>query len=139
MVSSEDAQFRDAQPIPEVVEAASRPGLRLTEIVATLVDGYADRPALGQRARELVTDSETGRTSTRLLPAFETISYRDVWDRVAAIATALAQRLHRTGERGRFRRHDRLREPRLFHRRPGLRLPRAWCRCRCSTTHLSLS
>ena len=55
----------------------------------TLVDGYADRPALGQRARELVTDTTTGRTSTRLLPSFETISYRELWDRVGAIATAL--------------------------------------------------
>ena len=53
------------------------------------MDGYADRPALGQRARELVTDPTTGRTSTRLLPSFETISYRDLWERVGAIATAL--------------------------------------------------
>ena len=59
-------------------------------MLQTLVDGYADRPALGHRARELVTDSTTGRISMRLLPSFETISYRDVWDRVAAlIATAL--------------------------------------------------
>ena len=53
------------------------------------MDGYADRPALGQRTRELVTDPTTGRTSTRLLPSFETISYRELWQRVGAIATAL--------------------------------------------------
>jgi fatty acid CoA ligase FadD9 len=84
-----DRQFREAQPLPEVIESASRPGLRLAEILQTLVDGYADRPALGQRARELVTDTATGRTYERLLPSFETISYREVWDRVRAIATAL--------------------------------------------------
>lgn len=86
---TDDPQFRDARPIPEVIEAASAPDLRLTEVLQTLVDGYANRPALGHRARDLATDSDTGRTSVRLLPTFETISYREVWDRVAAIASAL--------------------------------------------------
>lgn len=64
-----DAQFRTARPIPQVIEAASHPGLRLTEVLASLADGYADRPALGNRTRELVTDTTTGRTSRRLLPS----------------------------------------------------------------------
>jgi fatty acid CoA ligase FadD9 len=84
-----DPQFRNARPIAEVIDAARDHNLRLTEVLQTLVEGYADRPALGQRARELVTDIATGRTSVRLLPTFESISYREVWDRVAAIATAL--------------------------------------------------
>ena len=84
-----DEQFRNARPIPAVIEAAGAPGLRLNEVLQTIVDGYADRPALGHRARELVTDDTTGRTTTRLLPRFETMSYREVWDRVSAIATAL--------------------------------------------------
>jgi fatty acid CoA ligase FadD9 len=83
-----DVQFRAAAPVPEVIEAACRPGLRLTEVLETLVEGYADRPALGQRARALVTDAGTGRTSVRLSPQFETISYREFWDRVRAIASA---------------------------------------------------
>jgi fatty acid CoA ligase FadD9 len=82
-----DPQFRAAAPLPEVIEAACSPDLRLTQIFETIVEGYADRPALGQRARELVTDA-TGRTSVQLLPRFETISYREVWDRVRAIASA---------------------------------------------------
>src|ERR1700755_1176032 len=83
-----DAQFRAAAPIPEVIDAACSPGLRLTEVFETLVEGYADRPALGQRARELVTDAGTGRTSVRLLPQFDTITYREFWVRVCAIASA---------------------------------------------------
>jgi fatty acid CoA ligase FadD9 len=83
-----DAQFRAAEPIPAVAEAARRPGLRFAPLLQTLVDGYADRPALGQRARELVTDPETGRTSAVLLPSFETIRYGDLWARVGAIAGA---------------------------------------------------
>ena len=132
-----DPQFRNAKPIAEVIEAASQPDLRLAEILQTLVDGYADRPALGHRARELVTDTTTGRTSMRLLPRFDTISYRELWDRVGAIATALRERLDRPGEPGRLRRHDRLRQPRLPDGRPGDAPTSAWCRCRCSTTRRS--
>jgi fatty acid CoA ligase FadD9 len=82
-----DPQFRAAAPLPEVIEAACTPGLRLTEVFETIIEGYADRPALGQRARALVTDAD-GRTSVQLQPRFETISYREVWDRVRAIASA---------------------------------------------------
>jgi len=82
-----DQQFRAAAPLLEVIEAACTPDLRLTQIFETIVEGYADRPALGMRARELVTDA-TGRTSVQLQPRFETISYRQVWDRVRAIAGA---------------------------------------------------
>jgi fatty acid CoA ligase FadD9 len=82
-----DPQFRAAAPLPEVIEAACTPELRLTEIFETIVEGYADRPAIGQRARELITDSD-GRTSTQLRARFDTITYREVWDRVRAIASA---------------------------------------------------
>src|SRR6201988_5095006 len=83
-----DAQFRDAASVPEVSDAVCTPGLRLTEVLETIVEGYGDRPALGQRARELVTDAGTGRTSVRLSPQFDTISYREFFDRVRAIASA---------------------------------------------------
>jgi fatty acid CoA ligase FadD9 len=83
-----DPQFRAAAPLPEVIEAACTLDLRLTQVFETIVEGYADRPALGQRARELVNDAATGRTSPQLLSRFETISYREMWDRVRAIASA---------------------------------------------------
>jgi fatty acid CoA ligase FadD9 len=86
-----DGQFAASKPNPAVLEAARRPGLRLAEILQTFIDGYADRPALGQRARELVTDPATGRTSTRLLPRFDTISYRELWAQVKATASAWDQ------------------------------------------------
>jgi fatty acid CoA ligase FadD9 len=83
-----DAQIRAAEPRPEVMAAVRRPDLRLTEVLETLVDAYADRPALGSRARETVRDDTTGRTSTRLLPHFETITYRELWSNVGAVASA---------------------------------------------------
>lgn len=83
-----DPQFRAAEPDRAVIEAARQPGLRLAQILQKLAEGYRDRPALGERAREFVVDPATGRTSAHLLGKFETITYRDVWERVRAIATA---------------------------------------------------
>src|SRR5258708_28576504 len=37
-----DPQFRAAAPLPEVIEAACAPDLRLTQIFETIVEGYAD-------------------------------------------------------------------------------------------------
>ncbi|WP_201771801.1 carboxylic acid reductase [Kutzneria albida] len=84
---AQDEQVRAAAPLDAVNEATSSPGQRLTQVVAAIMAGYADRPALGERARELVTDPGTGRTSIRLLPWFDTISYRELWTRVGAIAS----------------------------------------------------
>ncbi|MEE3751236.1 carboxylic acid reductase [Mycobacterium intracellulare] len=83
-----DPQFRAAAPSPEVTEAAHRAGLRLAEVVDIYLSGYADRPALGQRACEVVRDPATGRAATTLLSGFETITYRELGDRVAALAAA---------------------------------------------------
>jgi fatty acid CoA ligase FadD9 len=86
-LQAEDPQFRDAAPL-EAVEAAKRqPGLRLAPIVATVMERYAERPALGHRARELVTDPTTGRRTLRLLPRFETTTYRELWGRAHMVAS----------------------------------------------------
>ena len=95
---SDDRQFAAARPSQTVGEAAGRPGLRLPQIVRTVMEGYADRPALGQRTSRLVTDPATGRTSTELLPGFDTMTYRQIWDRIVAIATALHDEV-RPGDR----------------------------------------
>jgi fatty acid CoA ligase FadD9 len=84
-----DAQFSAAKPSEAIAQAINQPGLRLPQIIATLMEGYADRPALGQRAVEFVTDP-SGRTRMELLPRFETITYRELWDRTNALASALA-------------------------------------------------
>ncbi|GBG37831.1 carboxylic acid reductase [Mycobacterium montefiorense] len=83
-----DDQYQNAKPDPALQAAARQPGLRLPQILKMFADGYADRPALGWRARELAADPVTGRTTSRLLHRFDTISYRDLWANVAAVATA---------------------------------------------------
>jgi fatty acid CoA ligase FadD9 len=84
-----DPQFRAATPIAEVIDAVKRPGLRLAPILQTLAEGYADRPALGHRARELVLDPTTGRTTTRLLPGFVTLRLGVRWCRAREPPAAL--------------------------------------------------
>jgi fatty acid CoA ligase FadD9 len=86
-----DVQIRAAAPRPEVMEAARVPSLRLTEVLATFVEGYGDRPALGSRARTVVRDDANGRTSSELLPRFDTVSYRELWSDVVAVAGAWSQ------------------------------------------------
>ena len=51
-----DQQFAAARPNEAVAAAIEAPELRLPEVVQTIFDGYAERPALGQRAVEFVTD-----------------------------------------------------------------------------------
>jgi fatty acid CoA ligase FadD9 len=83
---AEDEQFRDARPDERVAEMARRPGLRIAEVMATVMEGYADRPALGERAVEVATDATTGRAARRFLPRFDTITYQQLWTRARAVA-----------------------------------------------------
>jgi fatty acid CoA ligase FadD9 len=87
-LSAADAPFRDAFALKEVTEAKRQTGLRLAQVVQIVMEGYADRPALGQRARELVIDPVSGRKTLRLLARFDTITYRQLWARSRAIAGA---------------------------------------------------
>lgn len=86
LLYANDEQFRNSPPDKALIEAVARPGLRLAPLLETLIEGYAERPALGRRAREFRTDAGTGRTTAHLLPAFETISYGQLWSQVRAAA-----------------------------------------------------
>jgi fatty acid CoA ligase FadD9 len=88
---------------------ASRHGCRLAVITNQEVSmsadnahkplGYLDRPALGQRAVQFVKDPNNGRTFAELLPRFETITYRELWERAGAIASAWTNKPVRSGDR----------------------------------------
>ncbi|MFF3696836.1 carboxylic acid reductase [Streptomyces sp. NPDC002221] len=86
-LTSTDPQFRGAAPLESVTTALRRPGLSLGELVATVMEGYADRAALGERAMEAVTAPDTGRTGMRLLERFDTITYGELWERVGAVTS----------------------------------------------------
>jgi fatty acid CoA ligase FadD9 len=87
-LDADDEQFRSAKPDLSLQAAARQPGLRLPQILQMFAEGYADRPGLGWRARQLTTDPATGRTTAQLLPRFDSITYRDLWANVRAVATA---------------------------------------------------
>lgn len=84
-----DSQYANAQPDDGVTAALQRPEARLAELVTTVLTGYADRPALGQRATELVKDPASGATRQKLLPRFDTITYGELGRRVEAVLAAL--------------------------------------------------
>src|ERR1700757_4222537 len=98
-LSATDPQFAAARPREAVSTAINQAGLRLTHIARTVMEGYAERPALGQRAVEFVTNPKTGRTSVQLLPQFDTVTYGEVWERAGALAAALANDPVRPGDR----------------------------------------
>jgi fatty acid CoA ligase FadD9 len=93
-----DEQFAAARPDPAVGTATDKPGLRLPDVVHAVMDAYADRPAVGERAVEYSTDA-AGRTTATLLPRFETISYGQLWKRVQTLAAALRDEPVAPGER----------------------------------------
>ena len=82
-----DEQLRAMKPLPEVNEAARAEGLTFAERVDTILSGYADREALGMRDYNIVSRAD-GRKEKEYLPAFATITYAQVRDRVRAIANA---------------------------------------------------
>ncbi len=82
-----DPQFAAAAPDPAV---APDPALGLAAVVRAVLTGYADRPALGERAVEHRTDPATGRRTAAPLPRFDTLSYGELWHRVSAVSAALA-------------------------------------------------
>ncbi len=98
-LSVDDPQFAAAKPSPAVAEALEQPGLRLPQIIQTVLEGYAGRPALGQRVVEFVKNPKTGRTELEVLPRFETLTYRELGERVDAVARALTDGTLRAGDR----------------------------------------
>jgi fatty acid CoA ligase FadD9 len=98
-LTANDPQFAAARPDPAVAAALEEPGLRLPQIVQTVLEGYADRPALGQRAVEFVKDPKTGRTSLEVLSHFDTITYRELDQRVSALGHALTSDSLQAGDR----------------------------------------
>lgn len=84
---ADDPQFRAALPLPQVNEAKLKPGQGLAQIVSLCMEAYGDRPALAQRATQLIKDPDSGRTQTQLLGHFDTLSYRELWARARALAS----------------------------------------------------
>ena len=82
-----DAQYRSRDAAR--VDRRTQEGLRaaLPNLMASVMEAYAERPAVGRRAFRIVTDAATGRRSRQLLDSFETLTYRELWSEVRALAS----------------------------------------------------
>lgn len=88
---AEDPQYRGAAT-PDAVAAAKKDrALRMPQIIEKVFETCADRPALGRRATQLVTDPKTGRRILQLLDEFETTTYREVWKDIRGLAAVWQQ------------------------------------------------
>ena len=87
-LSKRDPQIGELTPDNEVREKALEEGLTLDRIMGVFLDGYEDRPAMGERSYEVVEDQETKKKIRKYLPAYSTITYGEFHDRIKAIAMA---------------------------------------------------
>jgi fatty acid CoA ligase FadD9 len=98
-LTANDPQFAAARPDEAVNAAIQNAGPHLPQVVKAVLEGYSDRPALAQRAVELVKDPQTGRTSAKLLPWFGTVTYGELATRVDALSRALTDGVVAAGDR----------------------------------------
>ena len=89
-LTANDPEFAAARPDPAVAAAIEAAGTRFPQVVKAVLEGYSDRPALAQRAYELIKDPQTGRTSAKLMPWFTQVSYGELAHRVGDVSRALA-------------------------------------------------
>jgi fatty acid CoA ligase FadD9 len=98
-LAAADPEFAATRPDQAVSDAIEAAGPHLAAVVEAVLQGYSDRPALAQRAYELVKDPQTGRTTAKLLPWFDKVSYGELADRVGELSRALTDGLISTGDR----------------------------------------
>ncbi|WP_343576377.1 carboxylic acid reductase [Mycobacterium sp.] len=98
-LAANDPEFAAARPDPDVAAAINSAGTRFTAVTKAVLEGYANRPALAQRAFELVKDPKTQRTTATLLPWFSQVTYGELAERVAHLSRALADGMTARGDR----------------------------------------
>ncbi|MFZ1162779.1 carboxylic acid reductase [Mycobacterium sp.] len=98
-LTANDPEFAAARPDATVAAAIDSAGTRFAQVTKAVLEGYSDRPALAQRAYELIKDPQTGRTSAKLLPWFSHVSYGELAHRVGDVSRAFADGLLSAGDR----------------------------------------
>jgi fatty acid CoA ligase FadD9 len=83
-----DPQLRQLLPKDSVRRAVRESGLSFDRTIATILDGYADRPALGERAYDIARNADTGRNTRQYHPRFNMLRYGELHARVRNLASA---------------------------------------------------
>lgn len=87
-LSEADPQISALVPDEKVRDLALEEGLTLDRVMSVFFDGYADRPAMGERDYEVSLDPNTNQNERHYLPSYNTITYGDFHQRIKAIAMA---------------------------------------------------
>ncbi len=80
-----DPQIKELKPNPDV-RAAICAEPTLDRMIDVALTGYSDRPALGERAYEIITEADINKRN--YLPSFKTITYAQFQVRLKALANA---------------------------------------------------
>ena len=86
-LAKKDRYIGDRMPNLSIWDAAAKEGLTQDKVMATFFDGYAQRPALGERAYKVQTN-DVGENIRQYQDEFNTITYRELHQNIKAVAMA---------------------------------------------------
>ena len=121
---AEDEQFRITRPDDQIAAAARAPGLRIAEVMATVFQGYTDRPALGQRVSRNRHRSRHRAINTAFLAALRDHQLRGSMVARSIRGRRLALSRHASGAHRGLRVCTGIRQHRLHSHRMRLYSPR---------------
>ena len=90
-LAKQDPQVGALYPDKSLFEKAKEKDLPLDRTMDLFLEGYSDRPALGERQYDVITDESTGETQRKYQAAYSTITYNQLRDRTRAISMAWRQ------------------------------------------------
>lgn len=85
-LQANDPEIASRIPDPAVTAAIKRPGISYRDMIVAVMEGYADREALGSRSYDVAADA-SGRNVRKYLPEFATISYAELHHRLRSLAS----------------------------------------------------
>ena len=87
-LGKKDPQIGALYPDKTLIKKAREKELSLGQVMDVFLEGYKDRPALGERSYEVITEASTKKTVRNYLPAYTTISYGALNKRIKAVSMA---------------------------------------------------
>ncbi len=87
-LAKNDAQVASHMPIAELWEGLNDDSVPLANSIDHLLEGYGDRPALGEREYTVEDVDGSGQLTRRYGPGFANVSYAEFRNRVRSIALA---------------------------------------------------
>ena len=93
-LAKQDPQVGALYPDKSLFEKAKESDLTLDRTIDVFLEGYGDRPALGQRSYDIITDAQ-GASCRSYQSSYTTITYNELRRRTKAVAMTWRQDPHR--------------------------------------------